>query len=387
MYDAGPIGGGQLPYSLALADVAQHGRLVIYTGAGLSRDDPTGIPPGAEVARRCHGRLADLLGDGALEDANPSNLTSVADAVAALDGGLDLLRRTAVGVAEFTTADSNFGHEVLALLLLEGLVVAITTNWDDCIERAGGTERVLAVISDQDRQEIHATALLKVHGCATRPDTILVTSEDLDCPPMWVRDEVNARLADSHVVFVGIGDVAGYVRSRIEEAAQAVGAGGAVYVVSPGITDGWEETQWADVLPDLPVEHRVGVSADEFLDSLAASCIRLVLREIAEAIDDQPETHEAFELVRNAFNECTSVCVLQWLRACAVPRVAGSSVLRQQAFASVLIAMGKLGQDGVQLLPRAQAQVNGSIYEVLIGLGTVSASRFRREAEARLGPC
>ena len=49
------------------------------------------------------------------------------------------------------------------------------------------------------------------------------------------RDEVNARLSDSHTVFVGIGDVAGYVRTRIQEAKEAIGTGGAIFVVSPSI--------------------------------------------------------------------------------------------------------------------------------------------------------
>jgi hypothetical protein len=378
------MGAGQPPYAVALADVAKNGRLVVYTGAGLSRGHPTDIPAGAEVARRCHERLVNLLGADALDGADPSNLTSVADVVAALDGGLDLLRRTAVGVAEFTTADPNFGHEALALLLLEGLVLTITTNWDDCIERAGGAERVLAVISDQDRQQIHAPALLKVHGCATRPDTVLLTSEDLTNPPVWVRDEINARLADSHVVFVGIGDVAGYVRSRIEEAAEAVGAGGAVYVVSPSVGDKWDENQWAEVLPDLPADRRFGLSADEFLDVLAAACVRLLLREIAEAIEEQSDALAAFNRARGAFDVVTPVHALRWLRACAVPRQPGRSVLRQQSFTSALIALGVLGPDGVELHPLGRAITNDSVYEILVGVGNVTASRCRREAEARL---
>ena len=66
-----------------------------------------------------------------------SKLTSVADAAVKI-GGLALIQRTAVSVADFTLALPNFSHEILALLLLEGVGVVITTNWDDCIERAGG---------------------------------------------------------------------------------------------------------------------------------------------------------------------------------------------------------------------------------------------------------
>lgn len=383
MYEPGPMGDGQPPYAVTLADIAQDGRLAVYTGAGLSRGEPTGIPSGAEVATRCHARLSELLGADALTGADPTNLTSVADVVAAMEDGHALIRRTAVGVAAFTTANHNFGHEVLALLLLEGLVSVCTTNWDDCIERAGGVERVLAVITDQERQEIHSPALLKVHGCATRPDTVLVTSDDLANPPSWVRDEVSGRVADSHVVFVGIGDVADYVRTRVEEAAGSVGAG-AVYVVSPAVGENWAESQWAQVLPDLPAERRLSVTADAFLDALAAAYVRLLLREIAEALVDQPETLELFDRVRSAFDLVTSVSALQWLRACGVPKRPGDSVLRQQSFVTALVALGVLGGEGIEVKPLGRASGGGKDYEVLVAVGTVTAPECRREAATRL---
>ena len=187
-----PMGAGQPAAAVGLAETARLGRLAIYTGAGLSPSQPTDIPDGAEVARRCYASLAEALGPEALDGALESDLTSVADKVALLDGGLDLVRRTAVRVADFTSARPNFSHAVLAPLMLEGAVVAITTNWDDCIERAGGEERVLAVISDQDRHEIQTVALLKVHGCATRPTTALITTQDLTNPPAWARARSHA---------------------------------------------------------------------------------------------------------------------------------------------------------------------------------------------------
>ena len=196
--------GNQHPvFAVELAEVARQRPLAIYAGAGLSQASPTDIPDGAEIARRCHARLIDALGLGELACEDPSNLTSVSD-VAAQKSSLELIRQIAVSVADFTSARPNFSHEILALLLLEGIVVVITTNWDDCIERAGGEERILAVISDQDRRQINrAASLLKVHGCATRPTTVLITTEDLATPPAWARDAVNVHLSNSHTVFVG----------------------------------------------------------------------------------------------------------------------------------------------------------------------------------------
>ena len=130
------MGQGQPAFAAELAEVARQRPLAIYTGAGLSQASPTDIPDGAEVAQRCYLRLIDTFGPDVLDCEDSSSLTSVADAAAEI-GGLELIQRTAVSVADFTSALPNFSHEILALLLLEGVGVIITTNWDDCIERAG----------------------------------------------------------------------------------------------------------------------------------------------------------------------------------------------------------------------------------------------------------
>ena len=131
------MGEGRVPVTVELAEVASSGRLAIYAGAGLSRSSPTDLPGGAEVAQSCHDRLVDLLGPDVLSGANPYDLVSVADTVEARNGDANIVRRTAVDIAGFTAASPNSGHRVLALLLLEGIATVITTNWDDCIERAG----------------------------------------------------------------------------------------------------------------------------------------------------------------------------------------------------------------------------------------------------------
>lgn len=383
VFDPAPMNSGQPPYAVGLAEVARKGRLAIYTGAGLSRALPSEIPDGAEVSRRCHQRLSDALGGVVLDDVDPSDLTAVADAMSALDNGTETLRQTAVKVADFTSAPSNFSHEILALLLLDGATVVITTNWDDCIERAGGDERILAVVSDLDRREIQTPALLKVHGCATRPNTALITTEELATPPDWARDEVNARLADSQTVFVGIGDIAGYVRSRIEEAKSAVGADGAVFVVSPGIRSNWDSSQWSELVPELPEERRLAATSDEFLDHLAAAYVRGALSEIGEALQPEESLSAAFHAAKAAFEEATSVQALRWLRSYSVKRTPGESVLKQQSLPRALIAVGRLCGGGVAFDADGLAVGEDGQYELLVGVGTVSSGEFRREAERR----
>ena len=354
MYKPDAMSNGQPAFAVELAEVARQKPLAIYAGAGLSQASPTDIPGGAEVARRCHARLVDALGPDVLDCNDPSNLTSVADAAAKVSG-VDLIRHIAASVADFTLARPNFSHEVLALLLLEGMVVVITTNWDDCIERAGGEERVLAVISDQDRQQIQMAALLKVHGCATRPTTVLVTTTDLAEPAPWARDEVNVRLSDSQTVFVGISDVAGYVRTRIQEAKEAIGTGGAIFVVSPSIRTEWYTSRWAETLPDLEAARRLAVTSDEFLDHLTAACVRRMLRDTFEALSDEPVAAAVFNKARRAFDERTSVEALRWIRCCSVPRSPGVSATQHQAFSRALIALGQLcEEDGLTLLPMGE---------------------------------
>ena len=384
MYEPQPLAEGQSPYAAGLAQIAFNGKLVIYTGAGLSRALPTSIPDGGEIARRCHARLTEVLGPDAFDGVDPSNLPAVADAAEAA-AGRGLIRNTAADVADFTGAHFNLSHELLALLLLEGHIEAITTNWDDCIERAGGDERVLVVISDVDRRQIEGPALMKVHGCATRPPTLLITSQDLEEPQAWARDAVNARLSDSVVVFVGIGDVAGYVRKRIDEATAAVGDSDAVFVVSPSVRDRWPESQWSGVVPDLPEDHRIGTTSDEFLDQLAAACVRRVLRGISEVLAEETTLLENFERARSALEQLTSVEVLRWSRSCLYPRKSGRSATQSQAFPHAMMALGVLGQDdGVGFSEHGRAHAGGKELEILIASKPVTASQFRREAESRL---
>ena len=384
MYRPGVVSTGQGSLAVRLAEMAYNGRLAIYAGAGLSRAFPTNMPDGREVARRCYERIRGLLRADALDTADSSNLTSVADVVAALEQGADLVRHTAVDVADFTSARPNFGHEILALLLLEGTVVVITTNWDDCIERAGEEERVLAVISDQEREQTYEPALLKVHGCATRPSTLLITTEDLSEPPGWARDAVNAYLSGSCTVFLGTGQVAGYVKTRIREIIDTIGSSGQVMVVSPGIRRKWDTTHWAEILPQLPEEQRIAATSDMFLDHLAGACLRRVLQGISEKLSGE-SIAIAFEKARSGFEDQTSLAMLRWLRRCAFPRTPGVSATQQQAFVTALIALGTLGQDtGVAFRTCGRAVAGGIEYELLVAVGTVTASKMRREAHTRL---
>lgn len=382
MYKPRRIADGQPPHMVALAELGRNGRLVIYAGAGLSRAKPTELPSGPEVASRTYQRLAHLL--PAMPSCDEHDLTSVADAVASLAGGLPALRETVVKVVEFTTATPNYGHRALALLLLEGAAKVLTTNWDDCIERGGQPERVQVTITAVERAQMGHGALLKIHGCATRPDTLLITTAEVDEPEEWIAHEMGARLADSHVVFVGIGDVAAYVRDRLSETVAAVGNPDHVVVVGPTVAADWETTEWALIVPDLPVDHRIEMAADEFLDMLAGAYVRSFLTDIAGAVQDDDKLRTALDRVLPPLEQLSSVAALEWFRSAAVPLGYGSPVLAGEGIARALLALGILAAASITIEKGGAAVTPTRRFQVLVAVGLTSASRFRREAEYRL---
>jgi hypothetical protein len=382
MYKPRRLADGQSPHPVALAALGRDRRLVIYAGAGLSRAEPTGLPSGPEVASRTYERLARLL--PAIPACDAHDLTAVADAVASLAGGLPALRETVVDVVEFTTAAPNYGHQALALLLLEGLVKVLTTNWDDCIERGGQPERVRVTITAAERAQMGDGALLKIHGCATRPDTLLITTAQVDEPEDWITHEMGARLADSYVVFVGIGDVAAYVRDRLAETVAAVGDHDHVRVVSPTIATDWDASEWAQIVPDLPVDHRIEMAADEFLDMLAAAYVRGFLSDVATAVNDDDKLRVALERVVPPLEELCSVAALEWFRSTAVPRWYGAPVLAGQSTSTAILALGILAVESLTIEKGGAAVASTQRLQLLVAVGLTPASRIRREAENRL---
>jgi len=235
------------PEVATLGAVAAQGALVICAGAGVSKGDPARLPLGRELAEIVHASLRDRLGADALAAADPTELLSVADTVATMPGGAALLQTALLEAANYTSADPNYGHVALALMLLEGAAEVIVTNYDDCIERGGGRYgRLQAIISDVDRAEVQGPAVLKVHGCATRSGTLLASTAQLEEPPTWVFHHFGERLGTAWVVFVGLGDVAAYVRIRIEQLLERIGNAERIWVAATRLSDTWRE-----LVPDI----------------------------------------------------------------------------------------------------------------------------------------
>ena len=118
-----------------------------------------------------------------------------------------------------------------------------------------------------------------------------------------------------------------------------MGANGALFVVSPGVTkESWQESPWSKLLPELDPSHRIPSTADEFLDQLGGAYVLRVFSDLTQALAGEPKLLGAVETVRSALGRCSSLQVLQWARSCAVPRPvpARASCDGEQAFPQAL---------------------------------------------------
>jgi len=179
-----------------LADHANHGRLVLFLGAGLSRS--AGLPLWKELLEQ----LARIEGTTELKALGE---LSPLDAAAILDRrfrakGHELKAETA---RLTTTPCFGLGHALLAAL---PVTERVTTNYDECIEHSlTAAGRKLSVLPYHPIQS-EADWLLKLHGTISEPNNIVITRED------YLRYEsrrgalygiVQAMMLTRHILFLG----------------------------------------------------------------------------------------------------------------------------------------------------------------------------------------
>lgn len=358
------------------------GKLVIYAGAGISLAQPTSLPTGAQLASAIHLQLKAAF--HVLEAVEASDLLAVADAVAALPGGEEALRRVSARSADFQTAKPGYAHKVLAHLMLEGAIDVITTNWDNCIERGAGEERLPTITDSHELAHVSPPWVLKVHGCASKPDSLLLSSDHLDNPPQWVHEQTHARLGSAVVVFIGIGDVAGYVRRRITEAIHEVGSVENIRVVAPGIVANWEDSQWETVAPDLAEDHKIPATADHFMEKLASAYIMGRLGEHSLSLSSDEDLAADFAGAQAAILRSEPLTILQWVRTVDINPQPGEAVLKSSELGKALVALGHLAGQSAQLQYNHIFDTAQGPVEVLIATQTVSARRLFQAAENRL---
>lgn len=321
---------------VSLVDIAVKETLVICAGAGISGG--AGLPDGKELARRLHARFSGQVSGYSCDE--PESLLTVAEAAATVRGGLEAVQRIVLQVAPFASATPQPAHLMLGLLVAEGTVRLLLTNWDDCVERSWRQrEHLAAARNAAEAEALRGQVILKMHGCCTQVQTILITPSQLESPGLWAQTRFEAELANSTMVFVGVGDIAGYAQKRITQLAELV-EHARVRVVSPNIDRSWEDSAWKDVLPDLPTERRLPRTAEEFFDELAREWVMTLVRSVC---NEAPDTLAPWmNRTRAAFVKFTATEALIWLRNAAAGWDVGESVVHHAAAATALEAIAIL---------------------------------------------
>lgn len=348
MYQPKPL--AEAPGSTA-ADLAAHAwnrRLTLFAGAGLSAAPPTALPGAACLAQLV---ASALEGQISLDGVKRDDLIAVANAVAAQPHGADLLRRTILGVADLLGAPINYAHKALGLLLCEGVATIFETNYDDCIERGAQPDRPTVVLTATELLDSTGRALLKVHGCATQPRTMLVTEADLDNAPRWAQTRVAAQLGTDRVAFIGIGSPADYVRQSITAVLEDVGVGH-LLLVDP-LLAAWNDdppSEWRELLPDLGAEQRDTRTAEEFCDALLRAYLHHPRREARQGVEGMVAGHpqrSGVESFLQAIEKRDAVWVLRWLRGASFRLVTGEPVALSVQAVTGLLSVGALVGNGM----------------------------------------
>lgn len=171
---------------------AAKGNLSLFLGSGVSV--PLGVPDWKTLLTEVGGREID--------DFDPKRAPAIAQCIEAKIGEEELQKRIARRVNVRGVAPTH--------LLLAALAVGqtVTTNYDTAYERALDT----SVGRDKYRVLTKQLALqpqpwlLKLHGCATRPKTIVITTDDyatLMTEHRALQAVVESLMMTSHLLFVG----------------------------------------------------------------------------------------------------------------------------------------------------------------------------------------
>jgi len=370
---------------LTLLDAARRGNLVLCIGAGVSMADDARLPSGVRLGELLHERLDGRL-DGYVRPEDVQDLIAVADAAVAPAGGLEALQVEVLELAPFNTAVPNYGHQAIALLLVEGALTALSWNWDTCIERAGRGELQEVARTQADMEGFGDVRLAKIHGCAIMRRTLLITSEQLTSPPVWAEHAFAERIRGSAMVFIGIGDVADYAQRRLRQLLEEL-APLDVRVVSPSIRDGWDASMWSELLPELEEDRRVAQTADVFLDALARAWARELLERVgADASELSDDIQAGVRRVIDALGQLGSVDAIRWCRNATIQPVSGESAVRAENTGDVVIAAGVLvarAEADVTTPRPACCAIGDNVYELLVPRERMFAPDVRREARRR----
>ncbi|MDI3282152.1 SIR2 family protein [Polyangium sp. 15x6] len=189
----------------SLAHVAANGDLVLFIGAGVSKN--AGLPDWG-------GLLRDLARDAGMNEAELGALKEL--------GALDQAR--AIELRMETSMQPQASKRILgeriadafarvhgyalshALLAALPAREVITTNYDTLFERASQAAGMTVSVLPHEPQSGASRWVLKMHGCVTDPDNIVLTREDYmryDLRRQALAGIVQALLLMRHMLFIG----------------------------------------------------------------------------------------------------------------------------------------------------------------------------------------
>jgi len=253
---------------------------VLIVGAGVSKAPPTSLPLGQEIARDLKHKLGHTALAECVKDLPEDDLLAIADAAEAQSPeALKFVQKTILDSFDFKTARPNYAHQFVALLMAEGTIQTMTTNWDTCIERAASmvySDLVPCRLPQELGQTGTSAVLLKLHGCAEIEDSIRVSSRHVGEPVWWASHQIRAAIERNWVVFVGVGSIVPYVRETIRKILQIAGTTSRIRVV-----DIQQASDWDTLLQSPSGDFFIESSAEGFLDDILTS---LTNRQLSEAL-------------------------------------------------------------------------------------------------------
>jgi hypothetical protein len=384
---SGRVGDPIEPRIRALVEQGLNGKLLLCVGAGVSQAEPTGLPSARALAGDLHALFGERI-PRVVEVCGQEDLECIADVVDEERGGRDFLRERIVRMARFKEATPNHAHTLAALLLAEGFTRVLTLNWDTCIERALRGEQPTIILTMEDRIQSANALLIKIHGCATRPPSLLVSTEDLEGLPLWSETEIGNHLTTAIVVFLGCSSIPTHSARRVRELVDDIQARDRVKVVTTGGGESWQ-----GLLGDAVDDALFRMTADDFADELARAYIDSVLMELALSVRRHVEAGtfgEPFELAHGhatldaTVKDADARGILEWVRSAGMEWECGRPILLSSEMTTILLALCLMAtSERAVAITGGQLHVGALAVEVLCA-NKIGSTRVLEEGRRRV---